>query len=144
MASMTADIEVPSLIRQLKTLKLGDIKDEATRKSLLEAPQDAAVALETPKESIQRIATCLLSNVQHTFTIEPAPPDIVTPTRYDSVFTTTELVEKSKADQVLLGRLLRYLSSVRMVNEVGEDQWAANDVTKTLSVPGFKAGIYLK
>ena len=31
-----------------------------------------------------------------------------------------------------------------MIKEVDEDQWAANHITKTLSVPGLRAGIYHK
>lgn len=31
-----------------------------------------------------------------------------------------------------------------MVEEVGEDEWTATNITKTLSVPGLKAGIYHK
>lgn len=42
------------------------------------------------------------------------------------------------------GRILRYLASVGMIEEVGEDEWAATNITKTLSVPGLKAGIYHK
>ena len=42
------------------------------------------------------------------------------------------------------GRILRYLASVGMIEEVGEDKWAATNITKTLSVPGLKAGIYHK
>lgn len=40
--------------------------------------------------------------------------------------------------------LLRYLASVGMIKEADEDQWLANNITKTLSVPGLRAGIYHK
>lgn len=43
-----------------------------------------------------------------------------------------------------LGRLLRYLASFGMVKEIGEDEWAATEITRTLSVPGLKAGVYHK
>ena len=39
------------------------------------------------------------------------------------------------------GRLLRYLASFGMINETGEELWSANNITKTLSMPGLKAGI---
>ena len=41
-------------------------------------------------------------------------------------------------------RVMRYLASVGMVKEVGAEQFAPNDLTKTLSVPGNKAGIDIK
>lgn len=41
-------------------------------------------------------------------------------------------------------RVMRYLASVGMVKEVGAEQFAPNDLTKTLSVPGYKAGIDIK
>lgn len=42
------------------------------------------------------------------------------------------------------GRFLRYLASFGMINEKGEDRWSASNITKTLSVPGLKAGIIHK
>jgi len=38
-------------------------------------------------------------------------------------------------------RILRYLASNGMVEEVGEGKFAASNITKTLSAPGFSAGI---
>ncbi len=31
-----------------------------------------------------------------------------------------------------------------MIAEVGEDEWAGTNITKTLGVPGLKAGVYHK
>ena len=39
------------------------------------------------------------------------------------------------------GRIARYLASHGMIQEVDEDQFAANNITRTLSVEGFRAGI---
>lgn len=41
----------------------------------------------------------------------------------------------------LLGRLLRYLASRRMVKEMPDDKCAATNITKALILPGLKAGI---
>ena len=38
-------------------------------------------------------------------------------------------------------RVLRYLASVGMVREDAEDEYSATDITKTLGIPGFHAGI---
>jgi hypothetical protein len=37
---------------------------------------------------------------------------------------------------VILGRFLRYYQSMRMVAQVGDDQYAANNVSKALTPPG--------
>lgn len=38
-------------------------------------------------------------------------------------------------------RILQYLASEGMVEEVGEDQFAATRISRVLSLPGFKAGL---
>lgn len=40
-----------------------------------------------------------------------------------------------------VGRILQYLASEGMVEEVGEDQFTATGISRTLSLPGFKAGL---
>jgi hypothetical protein len=40
-----------------------------------------------------------------------------------------------------IGRILRYLSSHGYITEVGEDLFAANKLTETLAIDGFRAGI---
>ena len=39
------------------------------------------------------------------------------------------------------GRLLRYCASVGMIKETGEDEYAANEITRTLAKPALKAGV---
>ena len=41
----------------------------------------------------------------------------------------------------MLERVLRYLASVGMVKEDAEDEYSASNITKTLSIPGFSAGL---
>jgi hypothetical protein len=36
---------------------------------------------------------------------------------------------------------MRFLASQGMVKEVGEDAFAANNITQILSIPGFQAGM---
>lgn len=40
-----------------------------------------------------------------------------------------------------MDRILRCLASFGMIEEVGQDLWAANEITEALRVPRFKAGI---
>lgn len=48
--------EIDRLVNQLQGFKISDVPDEETRKSLFEAARDVALTLESPGDSIQRIA----------------------------------------------------------------------------------------
>lgn len=41
----------------------------------------------------------------------------------------------------MVGRILRYLASAGMIQEVAQDSFAANAITKTLAQPGYEGGI---
>lgn len=57
MSSTTSDpLEIAGLVKRLQGLKASDIHDEDTRKSLFEAARHVAFTLESPGDSIQRIA----------------------------------------------------------------------------------------
>ena len=49
-------VDVPGLVKQLRTLKSSDLQDEAGRQSLFEAVRTIAAALETPGDAVNRIA----------------------------------------------------------------------------------------
>ena len=56
MSSLTPDSDLPGLISKLETLKHAVPKEEATRRRLLDATRNLSFALETPGDSLQRIA----------------------------------------------------------------------------------------
>lgn len=41
------------------------------------------------------------------------------------------------------GRVLRYLASINTIEEVGQDTFEANHITRTLSQPGIEGGVRL-
>lgn len=53
-----------------------------------------------------------------------------------------KLAEASGADPLLLGRIMRYLASVRMVTETSKDQFTSNNATKALADPSIEGSIY--
>ncbi|KAI5306288.1 hypothetical protein KEM56_001531 [Ascosphaera pollenicola] len=55
----------------------------------------------------------------------------------DNPKTTTELSERTGADVEFLSRLLRYLAASSIVEETGEQTWAANDTTRELVQSSF-------
>ena len=56
--------------------------------------------------------------------------------------TADELCKKTGAAPVLLGRILRYLASMKLIKETGKDEFTSTKVTKILSLPGNAAGVY--
>lgn len=57
MGSTASDApDIAGLVKQLRGLKPSDAQDEETRKSLFEAARNLAFTLESPGDSIQRIA----------------------------------------------------------------------------------------
>lgn len=81
-----------------------------------------------------------------------------------SPLSTDELAKITNSDRIFLGKLsiftyeprmcanasmiearvLRYLASFGMIQEIAEDLWSASNITKTFSIPGLKAGIHHK
>ena len=53
-----------------------------------------------------------------------------------------QLQEKTGVASVLLGRLLRYLSSVALIKETARDIFDATNVTQALAVPGNQGGVH--
>ncbi|KAL2829264.1 hypothetical protein BDW59DRAFT_170655 [Aspergillus cavernicola] len=56
--------------------------------------------------------------------------------------TVDYLAENTGAAPCLLGRILRYLSSMGFIKETTKDTFTANNITNTLSVPAIQAGVY--
>ncbi|KAF2702772.1 sterigmatocystin 8-O-methyltransferase [Pleomassaria siparia CBS 279.74] len=54
--------------------------------------------------------------------------------------TSRELATLSKADELLIARILRLLATADFVEESGEDQWSANDTTRAMTSPPIAAG----
>ena len=52
-----------------------------------------------------------------------------------------ELSQMIGADQLLTTRLLRHLAAMGAVKETGVDSYAANNITKNLTVPALEAGV---
>ncbi len=51
------------------------------------------------------------------------------------------LAEPSGADPLLLGRIMRYLASIRMVVETSKDHFTGNNASKALAVPSIEGSI---
>lgn len=183
-----SDSDLSGLITRLENLKPAVPKDGATRKSLFETARSLMLALETPGDSVQRIAYtvslpfwCLFYTGNPTLIaylfnsrcrlLRHALPAISIclrslPKRANCLRVRRSLQRPPRQTRSSLvsqrhsqfccaswsthwymsmgqGRFLRYLASFG-INEKGEDSWSASNITKTLSVPGSKAGIVHK
>ncbi|KAF1962612.1 sterigmatocystin 8-O-methyltransferase [Byssothecium circinans] len=54
--------------------------------------------------------------------------------------SSKELATLTKADELLLSRILRLLAAADFVDEPDEDQWSANDTTRAMVSPPIAAG----
>ncbi|KAF2151155.1 S-adenosyl-L-methionine-dependent methyltransferase [Myriangium duriaei CBS 260.36] len=56
-------------------------------------------------------------------------------------FTTDELSRTTNVAPLLMGRLLRYMASVRLIQETDKDEFAANNVTQTFAISGYDSAV---
>lgn len=139
-ASATQNSEITALINSLReTLSANDPAAPTTRGHLKETAEKLSLALETPGETVQRVAyypmrttIVRIANRLQLFHIL---------VESDVPVTGKELAQNTGADHVLLLRLLRFLVATHDIDEAGVDSYTANSVTKNLIVPQLEAGI---
>ena len=56
--------------------------------------------------------------------------------------TVIEIAIRTKPTPELMSRLLKFLASHNMAQEIKEDRFAASKITRNLAIPGIRAGIY--
>lgn len=126
------------------------------RRKLLAAARSLTNSLETPGESVQRLAYLVRNYPFSTLSLtdnHPKPLQTVVLQiginldlfnilhRSSQPLTTQELAEKVSADPALLQRILRFLAAIPAIKEVGPGRFTANNLTKTLTIPGLAAGV---
>lgn len=124
------DSDASALIEDLQN-QLRKDSEQYDRKNLRETALKLSMALETPGDTIQRMAylplvttTCRIATKLNLFNILVGS---------HGPRSGEELAEETKADHDLLIRLLRYLAANSVIKEAGEDLWAANNITKALT-----------
>lgn len=132
---------VPSYISAMNSdasALVGDLRNQLRedceqydREKLRETARKLSVALETPGDTIQRIAylplvttVCRVATKLNLFNIL---------VESHGLKSSKELAEETNADYDLLVRLLRYLAANNIIKEAGEDLWTANNITKNLT-----------
>ncbi|KAI9882288.1 MAG: hypothetical protein M1823_005966 [Watsoniomyces obsoletus] len=113
--------------------------NDATRRKLIEASRKLSEALETPGESMQRVMYKPLYLTTARIAVDLNLFELVS--KAPEGWTVNALAKEVKADPAFLGRLLRYMASVGMLEEAGEDHFKATQTTHVFSKPGARGGI---
>lgn len=169
--SSAQDLEVKALIDTLKKiLSASDPSGPPTREALKKTAGKLSLALETPGETVHRVAYYVSSSshsmltsvalVSHLAEVaaanssrrqQPMQTTVVRIANSLRIFhvlvesrkpaTSKELAQRVGADHALLLRLLRYLVAIRSIGEAGVDTYVPNNITKNLIVPRLEAGV---
>jgi len=134
-----ATADVSQVLAGIKSLIANPPQDKATRLELYESLKDLSTVIEDPHDTIFRIVYAPLTLTYGVVASDLNIFELLA--KSDKPLTVASLAETQKCDPVLMGRILRYLSSQRLVTEVDEDTFTANNITHTLSQPGFAAGM---
>ncbi|TVY75550.1 O-methyltransferase lepI [Lachnellula suecica] len=137
--------KLDSVATQIKEATMA--ADEADRKRILNSLKELQYSIEKPKDTMQRISHCyMLTKEQHLVlsTIRTVLDLKVFNILVDSSGPVhlDALSKQSGADPILLGRLLRMLSSLGIIKETAEDEFGASTMTENLSIPEIQAGVY--
>ncbi|KAI0479724.1 S-adenosyl-L-methionine-dependent methyltransferase [Xylaria cf. heliscus] len=107
------------------------IRDEKTRRRLVEGGRKLAESLELPRETYRRI--------QYSHLVLPLAVVGVDTGVFSALasenrpFGGAELAEKTGVDVELLKRLLRYYQATDMISQIGDDAYQSSSVTHILS-----------
>ncbi|MCJ1400195.1 hypothetical protein MMC11_003399 [Xylographa trunciseda] len=118
---------------------LASTADKTARKKLLDSLRDLELSLETPIDTINRIAYLPLQLVAARISIELNLFGILV--KSDAPLSSGDIATRTGTDPVFISRLARYLASFRMIKEASEDRYTASNITRTLTNPGFECAI---
>ncbi|RAH44622.1 S-adenosyl-L-methionine-dependent methyltransferase [Aspergillus brunneoviolaceus CBS 621.78] len=104
--------------------------DEDNRSRLVNELRDLIISLEPDEDAVQRITFALYAA---RIGVRLCLFHLLASS--DSGIHLDRLAKETSADEILLGRIMRYLASVRMITELGPDVFAANKMTLALATP---------
>ncbi|KAI9661830.1 MAG: hypothetical protein M1821_009069 [Bathelium mastoideum] len=134
-----ASSEPSNLVKQLEAATKNPPQDPILRKQLYQASKKLFIAVEDQFDTIYRINYSAQIISVAKVAIDLKIFEILVKAK--GPVSTSELAKTTKASDVLLGRILRFLASHDMVVEADEDSWTANNVAQVLSIAGFQAGL---
>ncbi|KAG9696217.1 O-methyltransferase, partial [Aureobasidium melanogenum] len=127
-----------TLIPQIEALARD--ADEYGRKQLIDQLHNLAISLERPQDHAQRLLFSQFPLAAVRIGCDLELFDVLT--KSGKPTSVNELASSTGVQPKLMARLLRYMASVRLVEEVDTKTFAANSITKTFAIPGFAGGVY--
>ncbi|PYH89221.1 S-adenosyl-L-methionine-dependent methyltransferase [Aspergillus ellipticus CBS 707.79] len=119
--------------------RLAGTGDEKTRKNILDSLSALSASIESPDDTVQRFTFYNMQLAAIRIGIDLNLFELLS--KYEHPLTVNQLSEKTGANPVFMGRLLRYLASNYSVEEVDKDTFTASNISKTFAQPGFQAGV---
>ncbi|KAI1650364.1 putative O-methyltransferase [Daldinia loculata] len=131
MASVESS-QINTLIGNLSSLspKLSEGDDDARRQALL-LTRKLAASIEKPENSAIELCYTPFLSVSAKIAVDLNIFKLIAD--HDGPITSKELAALSGADEILLVRILRPMSSLGFVEEVGERTWIATPITKEMA-----------
>ncbi|MCJ1310764.1 hypothetical protein MMC25_004431 [Agyrium rufum] len=138
------DADISTLSQQVTSLaeripKDGDI-DADLRQELRDATQKLNLALETPGDTVQRIAYLPLQTTVVRMALELNVLHELVEAGIEGR-SVDDLSRVTGAEAFLLARMLRYLAAIDVVKQLDHDQYAATSITMALDIPVLAAGV---
>lgn len=144
-----------ALFAQIK--QLAENAGEAAREKLLDQLRGLTYSLESEDDTMQRViyrvsnATICINDPSN-FKTQQLEIVMIRLSEDLKLFeliasseaplTVEQLSKETGAAPVMLGRVLRYLASMKLIKETGKDEFTFTNVTKILAKPGNAAGVY--
>ncbi|KAJ5106317.1 hypothetical protein N7456_002992 [Penicillium angulare] len=126
-----------ALVEQVRSLAQNG--DEKLRRSILDSLQSLRDSIETADDTVQRFTFYNLQLAALRVGVDLKLFSLLADT--EKPLSVVELSEETGADQVFLGRILRYLASFGAIKETDKDTFTSTNITKTFSVSSFQAAI---
>jgi demethylsterigmatocystin 6-O-methyltransferase len=127
-----------AIVNQIKSLASG--ADEAQRKNILVALRKVSDSIETPLDTIQRLVYLGLPLAVIRIGLDLDLFQLLE--KNNTPLSVNELATKTGAEPILLGRILRYLASIGIIEETAKDTFAYNNITEALNRSGSAEGIH--
>lgn len=128
---------IEALINDPQTVT--ELNHDPLRRRLREAGRRLSVALETPGDTAHRVVYSPLHLVTAKVGVDKGIFKLLAEAG-NSTFTAEELAQKTKVDQVLMKRLLRYYQAFDYIRQPADNQYGANHVTKSMTGLALTSG----
>ncbi|KAL6715997.1 hypothetical protein ACLMJK_006959 [Lecanora helva] len=135
---------IKTLLQQIDALRkdlqsLGPIEKAEQRSKLRTTARQLSLALEEPGDIVERVCYQFMETVNIRIAIGLGLFKILTES--ESPKTTLELADMTKADPILLGRILRGLAAVGAVEDAGVESYTPTKVAQTFTRSSLAAAV---